>query len=871
VGLGKTVEAGLVLKELLARQSISRTLVIVPPNLLNQWQTELRVKFNELFEIVDSSLLRSTRQLHPDKNPWLRFSRALTSSHFVRSEDVRAELVDAGWDLIIVDEAHHVRRKLEGGSAEPTLLYRTVEALKDSDSTFGVLLLTATPMQLHHFELFSLVELVEPGLYQDHEDFENELVATQDFKAAARTLQSWSDSSDVERRRAASVLNGQGINFNLNVAVGREDAIDKLLASTRLTQSIVRNRKRTVGGFTKRRARRLPVDLTPDEHQIHALVERYLRKGFAAAEQQKDRLFGFELVSYQRLMASSSRALRYALEKRRAGLKDEQEENTQLGDEDERSEGSRTLALATLQDELDAIEELIDRLANVPESKAQHLATLVRQILARDPSEKVLVFTQYYGTQDLITELLAKEFSLVQFRGTMSRWEKDEAVARFRESAQVMVSTEAGGEGRNFQFCHIIVNYDLHWNPMRIEQRIGRLDRYGQRRDVHIYNIVARGTIEDHLIDIFENRLHLFEAAVGALELILGEVEEDLKKALLKASGDIDQAAEMFIRDVDLRLRDAQRVEEKSADFLIEIGSFRKDLAERLTTDLRESRVRTDLELLVIKILSLFPTARMEAEGDQWHIVVPPALPTALGRQLDHEYQGTFAAPLAVENESLEFFAFGHPLVDACLEFASRYATQGLTGIRTLPSSAMAAPAVVMNFLVEFAGVRKRADILSIVLHFDGQRNLQAEMHLPFARPTTAPLSVPSTDELEILRSMAFGHLQTYAEKERPAVIEINAKRAADEVSRAERIHAYNQRRTQERRQLLIDRITRIELEGDADQKKILPALRGQIEATRRDEASLAEELRRKLADLNRLRTVRESFELISAALLVPA
>jgi hypothetical protein len=118
---------------------------------------------------------------------------------------------------------------------------------------------------------------------------------------------------------------------------------------------------------------------------------------------------------------------------------------------------------------------------------------------------------------------------------------------------------------------------------------------------------------------------------------------------------------------------------------------------------------------------------------------------------------------------------------------------------------------------------------------------------------------------------MAFGHLQTYAEKERPAVIEINAKRAADEVSRAERIHAYNQRRTQERRQLLIDRITRIELEGDADQKKILPALRGQIEATRRDEASLAEELRRKLADLNRLRTVRESFELISAALLVPA
>src|SRR5260370_1205856 len=131
--------------------------------------------------------------------------------------------------------------------------------------------------------------------------------------------------------------------------------------------------------------------------------------------------------------------------------------------------------------------ELIKQLSDVPESKAQHLNALVRQILTKDPSEKVLVFTQYYGTQDLLTELLAPEFTVVQFRGTMSRWEKDEAVARFRDKAQIMVSTEAGGEGRNFQFCHIIVNYDLHWNPIRIDQHIGRLDRDGQKRDDAIY------------------------------------------------------------------------------------------------------------------------------------------------------------------------------------------------------------------------------------------------------------------------------------------------------------------------------------------------------------------------------------------------
>lgn len=871
VGLGKTIEAGLVLKELLARKAIKRILVIVPPNLLNQWQTELRVKFNELFEIIDTGRLKNERQLQPEQNPWRRFPKALLSSHLARSEELRGDLADADWDLVIVDEAHHVRRKLEGASVETTQLYRTIDILKDK--VFGVLLLTATPMQLHHFELFGLVEIVEPGLYQGFADFNDDLAATLGLKAAVRVLQNWPETTPDEQRDAEQTLGSHGIRADLRSATGRESAIEQILRDSRLTQSIVRNRKRTVGGFTRRRAMRLPVTLTREEHQVHDRVEQYLQRGFAAADTKRDRLFGFELVTYQRLMASSARALRAALIRRKQRLILQQQAALLMtDDEDERLDGSNTLIYATSREEVQAIDDLVDELGQLRESKAAKLNALVQQILTGNPDEKVLVFTQYYATQDLLVELLAAQFRVVQFRGSMGRWEKDDAVRQFKEQAQVMVSTEAGGEGRNFQFCHIVVNYDLHWNPMRIEQRIGRLDRYGQKSEVHIYNIVAHGTIEDRLVDVLENRLNLFESTVGALELVLGEVEDDLRNAVLKARGDVGEAVRIFERDLDLRLKDAQLVEEKSADFVIEIGSFQRETADRLTKELSEGRVRTDLELLVLRILSLFPTAQAIPEGDEaWRIRTPPALAATLGRPFDSDYHGTFAAALAVENESLDFFGFGHPLVDMCLDYASREAAAGSTGCRALDRSVLPVPAVELHFRVEFSGVRKRSEVQSIVLSLDGQRLAGAEAQLALARPIPVNIDRPALALLEDLRTTAMQHLRKYVEGERPGVEAVNRKRAEEEASRARRIHAYNCRRLDERRSQMLEQIGRIEEEASPESRRILPALRGRIEALRREQQSVDEELGRQLANLERLQSVSESFQLLSAGLLCPA
>jgi hypothetical protein len=776
--------------------------------------------------------------------------------------------VEVQWDLVIIDEAHHCRRKMEGGSVVTTQLYRTADALKDS--AFGMLLLTATPMQLHPFELYSLVELVEPGLYNGPDDFEAEVYSSLALKSAVRTIQGWDEASATMRTDATNVIKSHDIAADLSSPIGREDAIDELLKGIVLTQAIVRNRKRTVGGFTRRRAKTYKVELGPQELKVHDMLGAYLRQGFASARRAQDRLFSLELITLQRLMASSSRALSRALRGRRDGLASEPKGTRSLSDEqDGQLDITGRLALETLPDEIRALDQLILELDRTHDTKAGFVVRLVRGILAQDPNEKVIIFTQFLATQDLLMELLGSDFKAVQFRGSMSRWEKDNAVREFREGAQIMVSTEAGGEGRNFQFCHILINYDLHWNPMRIEQRIGRLDRYGQTKNVHIYNVTARGTIEDRLVDVLERRLNLFEATVGALELMLGEVEEDLNKALFQAAGNVREAADLFERELELRLEDMKEVEEKSADFLIEIGSFRRDVAEQLTSELAEGRVRVDLELLVLRILRLFPTAVVEPDGETWKITPPPALSRSVGRDLELNYHGTFVAGLAVQNESLDFFGFGHPLVDTCLTYSAGEASAGLAAVRSLSQLGHGEMALQLNYLVEFAGVRKWASVHPVAVSLAGVRMESLEASLATSTATVYDGVRPDMEQLDIVREKALGYIRKDIELRRPFVVGVNSKRASDEAARARRIYRYNVRRLNEKRAGLEESIARMEAEASPEQRRILPALRGQIEALRREELALAEELNETLKDLQRLTTVTESIQLINACLLV--
>lgn len=408
---------------------------------------------------------------------------------------------------------------------------------------------------------------------------------------------------------------------------------------------------------------------------------------------------------------------------------------------------------------------------------------------------------------------------------------------------------------------------------MRIEQRIGRLDRYGQTHNVQIYNLVQRGTIEDRLLELFTKRLHLFELTVGALELVLGEFENDLKAALVNASGDVSRAVEVFERALELRIRDSARVEEKSADFLIEVRSFRPEEADALTLNLQQERVRVDLERLVIHLLALFPTAHFDVEGEEedvYRITVPPALPRAAGVRLEQEYVGSFSAARAVLDESLDFFGFGHALVDACLKYATGQLAAGRTACRVLPAQVLSSPAVELHYVVGLQGIRKWKREVGLVFTLDGHRLVEAEAELAFAEAVKPPVQLPPVERLEHVRDVSIEAMATYISRERDQFDQLNRRWIAEERRRAERIHRYNVRRIGNRAAALREQIGRLEMENDLERIRIIPALRGRIDALGRELQTLDAELRARLQEIEERASVGESLDLVSAGLLMP-
>ena len=248
------------------------------------------------------------------------------------------------------------------------------------------------------------------------------------------------------------------------------------------------------------------------------------------------------------------------------------------------------------------------------------------------------------------------------FNGQMSLDEKEEAVRSFKAQDQILISTEAGGEGRNFQFCHLMVNYDLPWNPMRIEQRIGRLDRIGQKLPVRIYNLFCEETVEERVLEVLERRIGLFQESVGSLDPILGEVERDIERLVLSDAAAFDAEFRHYETALERRVREAREKERTLADFVLDRASLRHDLAIEL---LQQSPLARwlDLERFATRCLPYFGgTLKDHYEGGQV-VSLSPRLMTRM-QQRHSTIRGTFDPEIAREREDLPFFAFGHWLAD---------------------------------------------------------------------------------------------------------------------------------------------------------------------------------------------------------------
>lgn len=913
VGLGKTIEAGLVLKELRARGLVTRALIVAPANLVGQWASEMRKKFNERFTIYDGPTVRFLEREHPGTNIWKLRENIMCSLQFARQPGRREEIAEAGWDFVIIDEAHHVRRHWERpGKPRSTQAYRLGQELEDS--TEGMLLLTATPMQLHPFELFSLVELLDPTLFPTYADFEwhrkHEIVWINNLISHLRDYEKLLPGQRsqllpgiqavLERHGRADLLEGIGLEGFLGERSNRERLVEILGGFHKLSQVMIRNRKRVVGGFTEREARAVPVHLTEDEYRAYQRVTEWVRSEYSEAMLKDNNAVGFAMVVFQQLLTSSRYALMRSLSRRIDAIRARYIEMLEAeiafahaaleeGDvlEEEATEDrfaqvpvERSLLTAVVDEspkaieaQLRAMQELYDELAEVEvDSKAAQLLGAVDEILSENRHEKILIFTRFLDTQEYLRQLLSKQYRVTIFNGGLNQEEKDKAIDEFRESAQIMISSEAGGEGRNLQFCHIMFNYDLPWNPMRIEQRIGRLDRIGQEKNVYIYNFSLMDTVEERILSALQNRIRLFEETVGGLDPILGTIERDLRRLIMEHVEDFDKEFEKFELSLEERIRAAREMEAKMSDFVMDTQSFHKETVLELLG--RQPPVTwEDLQEFVRRFIGRYPHGIfLERAGNVVEIEVPRAFQRHYA-DLSNNYLGTFDPAMAIEQESLDFFAFGHPLIDAIIDFATSPQIGGYATVRGIRSEEEGGiEGLQLNYLVRFSGIRPLEKLYCLVFDAEGRFRPQLSQQVDSSWSESDDISDASagTRELPLATCLEDSErilLNRLVEEQR------ELQQAAEELYQRELSKidkVYELRIEKEKDKISADRelLQRLERSSDESERRIIPAIQGRIAAAERAIADLEEECKERREELERRKRVDFDFELLNAALL---
>lgn len=741
VGLGKTIEAGLVIQELRARGVLQRVLVVVPANLTYQWCTELDQKFNERFTVYDANVVRQLRIEHPGRNPWLARNNIILSHGYIEhNERLWDEIAAVPWDMVVVDEAHHVRRRQTSGDRrEATLLYRFASRL--SERTRGLLLLTATPMQLQTFELFSLIELLDCGLFYNYDHFEEQRQANRIINTLIREL----DQFDREGETPPADL-PQRVHTHLDPehhplvdqlhrsAVARQRLIDLLSERHLLSEVMIRNRKRVIGEFTRRRPHIIPVELSPAERTLYDSVTRYVRESYQQLDQRRRGVVGFLLVAYQRRLTSCTYAFRRTIDRRLQKLRSalaqietmpdwsaDEELDDVLGRLDQIAFGTDPAAIMLEQRELERLRSLA--LAIRTDNKYAAFEQFLAQLFAHNPGEQVLIFTQFYDTLVYLQGQLSRRWRTATFHGGMNTRDKDSAIEMFRSgAAQILISTEAGGEGRNLQFCSVLVNYDLPWNPMKVEQRIGRIDRIGQKRDVLICNFALRGTVEDRVLDMLAHRIHIFEETVGGLDPILGELEADIQRIILETPTEqVDRELERRGEMLELEIERARQAEEAQRDFVIDLRSFNRQIQVVFDAEEQQRLLNASREWSTLMLRQV--GAHVEPQPEGWlHVQLGKRSGGILPEVSQRFFDITFDYHQAMESQRLEYGSFGHPLFDALIAYGTSDAFAcGTVTQRTIASDSHDAfSGYQFNFLITELSVQTTRSLVVVAVDDDG-------------------------------------------------------------------------------------------------------------------------------------------------------
>jgi superfamily II DNA or RNA helicase len=662
-GAGKTIMAGLLLKELKYRGLVTRVLIVVPGQLKDQWMREMKEKFQENFTIVDRNVMRSEygKNIFTDKN------QVIISMDFAKQDDVILALRESNWDLCIVDEAHKMSAYKYGEKISKTQRYTLGEVL--SHNTTFLLFLTATPHRGDPENFRLLLDLLEPGFFVNTEML-SESIKNKDNPLFLRRL--------------------------------KEDL--KNLDGTPI--------------FPPRKVQTIKYNLSEDEKNLYNEVTEYVKYQYNKALKKDKRNVAFALTILQRRLASSVRAVRKSLERRYKRLKELYEKGQELYNKDqtfqevdyenyledleekERWKKEEELlekltsaeTFEELKDEIEKLAHLVDLAKEVEkkeiETKLTELKKLMDEENLRETKTKLLLFTESRDTLEYLVEKIKKwDYSVVEIHGGMDLDERIRAESIFRNEAQIMVSTEAGGEGINLQFCWIMVNYDIPWNPNRLEQRMGRIHRYGQQHEVRIYNLISTDTIEGKIINRVFQKLEQIKEHLGLDRVfdVIGDVltGKNLKDLIMEAIANPNTMEDI--------LKDFERTPDQKIINLVKEASL-EALATRhidLSRILGEQRKAKENRLVPEYIEEFFKRAakafniKMEKREDGlWHIsYVPFEI-----RKQSYDFKLKFGevqkeyAKISFDKEKAfktqaEFVAMGHPLLEAVVNnIFTRYA-----------------------------------------------------------------------------------------------------------------------------------------------------------------------------------------------------
>ena len=662
-GAGKTIMAGLIIKELKLRRLAKRILIVVPGHLKDQWRRELKEKFDETFMVLD----RSTFNAHYGENPWEKNDQIITSIDFAKQDDILPSLSAVEWDLVVVDEAHKMAAYQYGNKLSKTQRYKLGEVL--SKITNHLLFLTATPHKgdPENFRLF--LDLLVPGFFASSRMVEESL-RNKDNPLFIRRLKE--DLRDFE---------GKPI-------------------------------------FTRRFPRTISFKLSNKEKELYNEVSRYVidRYNKALMMDYRRRNVAFALVILQRRMASSTYALLRSLERRKERLEKilkGEEEPREIGEIDlevledleeserwrrEREWESVSVARSPeeLEDEIRTLEKLIGKAKEIVRSegevKLKELRKAIeegfRKIREMNGNPKVLIFTESKDTLEyLVRKIRGWGYKVNWIHGGMSMYDRIRAEKIFRDESEIMVATEAAGEGINLQFCHIMINYDIPWNPNRLEQRMGRIHRYGQQKDVYIFNLVAEDTREGEVLKRIFDKLEEIRRKLGSDRVfdVIGDVfyGKNLYQLIIDA---VTRAKSMdeILKEIDIHVDEEY------------ISKIRETLGESLATRfidytrIREMAEKARENRLIPEYVEEFFKRVFKKAGGRFRelrggFIAIDSIPYEIRRIAESvEFKNrfgilmrrypkaTFDKDLAFKNPDAEFISFGHPLLEALLEWVIR-------------------------------------------------------------------------------------------------------------------------------------------------------------------------------------------------------